>query len=490
MEKHVLSKSTFVRGSQCEKSLWLHKYNPEEREDISDAQQVIFSRGHSIGNLAQKLFPGGELVLTENEYPSVFFAQKTQQLIEKGAKILYEACFIFNGVLCAMDIMVKKNGKWFAYEVKSSTKVSDTYILDASLQSYLIEKSGLNLADLSIVYINNKYVRKGEIDVYQLFSIESILEESKELKHFIPDKIAQLKNVLAQNEMPKITIGSHCSTPYPCDFMSFCWPILPEPNVFQIANLKGVKKMELFNQGIISFEDITDDIYLSDKQWLQINSFKENKQFINNSEVQKFINRLQFPIYFMDFETIMPAIPLFDGSRPYQQICTQYSLHLLHKNGKVEHYEFLANTIDNPRIPFIEKLIKDVGKKGDILVYNIAFESTRLKEIANDYPQYSKMIFDIIDRLVDLMIPFQQKWVYYPEMNGSYSIKKVLPALCPDLSYEGMEIGDGGTAMAAFESLYYESNSSKIEQVRSALLKYCELDTWAMVKILEKLKNL
>lgn len=220
-------------------------------------------------------------------------------------------------------------------------------------------------------------------------------------------------------------------------------------------------------------------------------SYKTGETIIDSAAIEEFLNTFDYPLYFMDFESFQPAVPMFDNSRPYQQLPFQYSLHFQKsKTSKLEHKEFLAETGTDPRIPFIERLIEDTKSDGKIIVYNKAFELMILNAIAVDFPQYIKDINDITDRIIDLMVPFQKKWYYSPEMQGSYSIKKVLPALVPELNYEGLEVADGGTASLAYESLFVETDIVKIEQTRKNLLEYCKLDTLAMVEILGKLQQI
>ena len=193
----------------------------------------------------------------------------------------------------------------------------------------------------------------------------------------------------------------------------------------------------------------------------------------------------------MDFETFQPAVPLFDNSRPYQQIPFQYSIHYKEsKESQITHYEFLAEQGEDPRQKFVKNLLEDTSSKGDIIVYSKTFEITRLKEIANDFPAYAEQIEERISRIKDLMIPFRQKYYYSPEMKGSYSIKAVLPALVPELSYDELEINEGGLASIAFETLQIETDLIIIAEIKAQLLEYCKLDTLAMVRILEKLENI
>ncbi len=491
MEKHVLSKSTFIKGMQCQKALYLNKHHKELKEEISAAQQAIFSQGTKVGELATQLFPGGVDCTPESFYDFQKAVIRTQEEINKGTKIIYEAAFQYNGVLAALDILVKDENGWKAYEVKSSTGVTETYQLDATIQYYAITNSGIDLKDISIVHINNEYEKNGPIDVKQLFAIESVKDKVLELLPGIPNKVAALKKVLVQNEMPDIDIGPHCNDPYTCDFAGHCWKKIPKYSVFNISRLNETKKFELYNRNIINFLDIPDDFPLNENQWMQVKSELINETFIDHAKIKEFVNGLQYPIYFMDFETFSTAVPLFDKSRPYQQLVFQYSLHILPtSNGELLHNEFLdENNGQDPRIAFIEKLIDDCGDKGDILVYNIGFERGKLADLALVFPKYSFGINKIIERLKDLMVPFQQRWYYTPAMQGSYSIKKVLPALVPELSYNDLNIKEGGTASNTFAAMLMGEFEGDINQTRNDLLAYCKLDTLAMVEILNKLKT-
>jgi hypothetical protein len=488
-DKHLISKSSFIKGIQCEKQLYLYKYHYDLMDEINEGQQVIFDRGHDVGELAQHLFPGG-ILATEDPMKAAQAIDKTKELIDNGANIIYEAAFIFNEVLVIADIMVKEGELWNIYEVKSSTRISDTYLQDAAIQYYVISNN-LNVKDISIVYINNQYTRKGDLDLKGLFNIESVKGPVFKLQEFIKSELERFKKVLSDKGIPNIEIGQHCNEPYRCGFHGYCWKGIPDYSVFDIASLKGEKKFDLYRQGYISLEDVPEDYPLSAAQRLQIESHTGNKIFVDRDNIKKFLSTISYPMYFMDFETFMPAIPMFNGTRPYQQIPFQYSLHYQkNSESKVEHHEFLADADGDPRKPFLIKLLKDTREPGIILVYNKAFEITRLKELAADFPDYAKETEERINRIEDLMMPFQKKYYYTPEMQGSYSIKSELPALVPELSYDGMDIADGGAASVAFESLYFEDDVFRINEIRENLLKYCKMDTLAMVEILSVLKKL
>jgi hypothetical protein len=280
LKKHILSKSTFMYGCQCPKRLYLHKFRTELRNPEDETGQSIFSSGTNIGVLARDLFPEGVNAEPPDSFSYHISVEQTQKLIQEGAKIIYEACFNFEGVLCAIDVLVKEKNKWYAYEVKGTTKVKEQHILDASLQYYVITKAGLKLEDISIIHLNNQYIRQGELEIQKLFIKESILDEVCEQQEFIETKIIELKNIIADRKEPIIAVGDQCFSPYECGFTNYCW-----------ANIEE----ELIQQS-------------------------DRETYINNEYLNEFFSDFHYPLFYFDFETIMPAIPEFNDSRPYQQI--------------------------------------------------------------------------------------------------------------------------------------------------------------------------
>jgi len=489
MGQHLLSKSSFIKGIQCEKQLYLYKYHYGWMDEVSTSQQAVFKRGTDVGILAQDLFPGG-VIATEDPKKTGEAVERTKNLIEKGNRVIYEAAFEFDGILVISDIIVRDGKRWNIYEVKSSTSISETYQLDAAIQYYTLINSGLGIKDISIIYINNQYIRQGGLDINSLFNISSVRELILEMQNLIKSEAKRLKEVLKQKDIPAVPIGTQCFNPYQCSFFGTCWKNVPEYSVFDIANLKIEKKFELYNNGYIKLEDIPDSYKLNDKQRMQVDCHVNNKIVIDKKAVKEFLSGIKYPVYFMDFETFQPAVPIFNESKPYQQIPFQYSLHYkVSEDSPPEHYEFLAEAEGDPRVPFITKLLEDTKRRGIILVYNQAFEITRLKEIARDFPEFSKGIEYMIRRVADLMAPFQRRYYYTPEMKGSYSIKYILPALVPEMSYDKLAIKEGGTASAAFESLYNEEDIFRKEEIRKNLLEYCKMDTLAMVEVLEKCRR-
>ena len=487
--RHILSKSTFMKGCQCPKALWLYKHKPELRTEVSDQQQTIFDQGTNVGKLAEQLFPKGVDARPENTFAYQQSVVDTQKYILEGHKVIYEAAFQYDQVLAALDILVCNRGRWKAYEVKSSTSVSDAILQDAALQYYVITQSGLPLVDFSIVYINNEYVREGDLDVQELFVIESVLEQILELQPMIAAKIPELKRVAKLAEVPKRDIGPHCSDPYGCDFMEHCWQHIPEDSVFDLrGHSGGSRAFELYEQGILLLNDIPDDFKLNTSQQIQVTAHKTGEPVINRAALEEFLDQIEYPLYFMDFETFQSAVPEYDGTRPYQQIPFQYSVHRLDaQEAELVHFEWLGESGTDPRKDFIENLLGVMGNTGSVVTYNSSFEKVRLCELAIRFPRKAKTIESLQERIIDLMSPFRSKHYYLPIMKGSYSIKQVLPALVPELSYDDLEIGNGGLASFTYYQLQYEKEVAVVEKTREALLRYCELDTLAMAKILEKL---
>jgi len=446
--RHTLSKSTFLYGCQCPKRLWLHKFQPQLRDEQTEAQASIFQAGTDVGMLARQLFPYGVDASPETPYKYQQSVADTAKYIRKGVNLIYEAAFQFDGILAAIDILVKNGDKWYAFEVKGTGSVKPPHIQDAALQYFVITGSGLPLEDISIVHLNTDYVRNGELDIQQLFTPVSVLEEVKELQPFIIGKAAELKELLKLKQAPEIAVGEQCFKPYDCDFYGHCTIGLPEEEL------------------------------------------EQETEYINRKAIREFLAQLEYPLHFMDFETWMTAIPEQDGHWPFRQVPFQFSVHIQAKKGaELEHKDYLADGPHTHQLEFAEKLLDCVGKKGTVLVYNKTFENGILNHLLEEFPHLTKKIEGIQKRMVDLMAPFRKDY-RLPAMEWSYSIKAVLPALVPEMSYDNMVIGNGGDASAAFYNLKHVEDESEREVTRTALLEYCGLDTMAMVKILEKINEI
>lgn len=475
-------------GCQCPKRLYFHKYRRELRNPEDERQESIFAAGTSVGELARDLFKGGVDASPPDSFSYSISVENTKNLIAQGETVIYEAAFQYEGVLCALDILVKRGDLWFAFEVKNSASVKDQHIQDAALQYYVVTNYGLRLEDISIIHLNNQYVRKGELDIQQLFATESILEDVLEQQNFIKKKIDELKVLLDQPNEPSVDIGPHCSSPYDCDFKEHCWAHMPKENsIFDLSYGPG---WELYEAGYKHLDDIPEDYEMGSRATMQLTHYRSGEIYVDKESIKEFLEPIVYPLYFFDFETIMPGIPEFEDSRPYQQIPFQFSLHVQpDKDAELEHYEFLGDGINDPRPALMADMISQLGQAGSIICYNMTFEKNRIKDLAKIYPQYETELLAINDRIYDLMIPFQKRWYYHPAFKGSYSIKVVLPVLIPELSYDELEIQEGGTASLVYAQLKHQDAETARVQCEQ-LLAYCKLDTLAMVRIFRKLEYL
>jgi len=491
-EKVRLSKSLYTRGLQCVKSLWLKKYNKDVLTPPNATAEAIFETGNEVGELACQLFPNGiEVEFNPKDYDGMI--STTQELMNGGVKSIYEASFKYDDIFVAVDILhVNNDGSVEIYEVKSSTHVKDVYKHDASIQYYVLNGLGYRVNKVSIVHINNKYTRDEELEIEKLFTIADITDEVKELQGDIPTYLSTFENFLKDSESePQKDIGTHCSNPYDCDAIDYCWSHIPEYSIFDISRLKSDKKFELYNQGIVNFTQIPDISNFSTAQQIQIESELTNKTIVNQEAIKEFVDNLSYPIYHLDFETFQQAIPQWKGIVPFVQIPFQYSIHVESEDGELEHKEFLAEDGFDPRYELAKKLVEDIPTDVTVLAYNMGFEKGVIRKLAEQFEEFSYHLMCIHDNIQDLMTPFQKKDYYTPSMRGSYSIKYVLPALVPEMAkaYEDLNgIQNGSDAMNAFPKLS-SMNPEEKEKTRKALLEYCKLDTLAMVKVLEKLKE-
>ncbi len=486
-----LSKSQYIRGLQCHKSLWLYKNNPELRDTPNQAQESLFNTGHNVGELACKLFPNGvEIKFDANNFEAM--VSKTKELIENGTEVIYEATFKENGIFAMADILVKNGDAWDMYEVKASTDVKEYHLNDASIQWYALSNA-IELNRAYIVHINNKYVRQGEVDIKELFTIADVTDEVQNRQYQIPFNLEQMEQMLNE-DMPDIDIGTHCSDPNGCDFQGHCWQNIPYPSVFNLYWMNGNKKFEMYYKGIKTYEDIPNDFKLNTTQQLQVDTYKSKEPYVDKQIIKNFLDTIEYPINFFDFETFQNAIPRFDDQRPYMQIPFQYSLHILHEDGTIEHKEFLGDENSDPRNDLIEQMLNDITPTGSIVAFNQSFEMSRIKELSHFNQSKKDDLLALNERFVDLIVPFRGRGYYHPNFNGSFSIKSVLPAMFPidpELDYKKLgSIQNGGDAMDTFANLYLLKDKSKRDDIRKDLLAYCHLDTLAMVRIWEKLHKI
>lgn len=438
-----------MAGIQCQKRLYLSKFRRDLLpEEVDEQQQAIFDAGIDTGLLAQQLFPNGidASPLTPFDYQKS--VKRTQSYLMTN-DVIYEACFQYEGALCAIDILVRKDDLWYAFEVKGTNSVKPQHITDAAFQYYVMTRSGLPLGDISIVHFNSSYVRRGDLDVQALFTATSVLNDVIEQQDSVKENIGVLKAMLAAKVEPEIEVGTHCTNPYECPFIDHCWKDVAEEESEELST----------------------------------------EATVDTSSLQGFVSELKYPIYYFDFETVMYGIPPYNESSPWQALPFQYSLHKQQKpQSTCTHSEYIGDGKSDPREALILKLINDLGTKGTILAWHASFEISCLKGLIRNFPQYEKPLQSIIHRMVDLKIPFSKKWIDIPACKGSASIKVVLPVFIPELSYEDLDIQEGMTASFVYSQLQYQDEATQQTQQKQ-LLEYCKLDTFAMVRIFEKINQ-
>jgi hypothetical protein len=438
---HLLSKSTYLRGHQCPKALSLYTHRRELMHEESPAQQAASHAGTEIGVLAQSLFPGGIDVRPASDGDVRDGLARTAAALSSGSCVLYEASFVHEEVLATVDILCRDDAGWRAYEVKSTSRVKRHHIDDATLQYYVLTSGGLGLHDISIVHLNTQYIRQGELDLTSLFQITSVRDAVRAARESVPGRIAAFKAIVQSRDEPAVAVGNHCTTPSMCAFHAYCWRHEP-------AAVRGSKR-------------------------------------VDGVQLQRFLSSLQYPLYFLDFETFSSAIPLFDGTRAYMQIPFQFSVHRQSAPGApVSHQAFLADGVGDPREQFVEALLHAIGPVGDIVAYHLPFEDGRLRELGECMPRHRVALDALRARGKDLLQPFRKGWYYDPAMGMSNSIKSVLPALVPDLRYDALAISNGDAASRLFLDLLRGRYRGDVQALRTDLLAYCELDTLAMVHIL------
>ena len=496
-----ISKSRFMNLYTCPKLAWLHQHLPDEAAENS-VEQATTETGKKVGLLARGLFHNPVDVTVEmyGRLNLIEMIERTKEEIAKGTEVICEASFSVDNLFCSVDILKGNSDGWDIYEVKSSTANSledniGQYSMDIAFQKYVLEKCGLKVENTYLICINSDYIRGPELELDKLFAVI-------EMNNDVAIRMADVEHVLASAEVidsatePAIPLSTACyqTGKKSCPYWDYCTKDLPKPNVFDLYRIKAKDAFAYCEEGLVGFEDLAaSGCITNEKQLRQIDyQLNEKGVYIDAGGIKKFLSEIRYPIYFLDFESVQPAIPEFEGTKPYMQLVTQYSVHIIEQEGgPLLHKEYLAESGKEPRRGVAEALCKDIPGDGCVIVYNKNFEATRLKEMAEAFPDLAEGLLAIRDNIVDLLLPFQKGWYYKREMGGSFSIKVVLPALFPDdpeLDYHKLEgVHNGTEAMNLWPKLQYMEPSERARLERN-LLRYCELDTYAMVKIWEFLK--
>ncbi len=474
-----LSKSKYLSGLQCEKRLWLEINDPDKATPLSETQKLIFDRGAEVGILAREQFPGGFLIELDLLNLDNCLAE-TEKVIHKGETIIYEGTFYFDDTIAIADILNKnRDGSWDLIEVKSTTDVKAVHIPDLALQRYVLEGTGLKINKTLLMHIDKECVYP---DLSNLFIIEDLTSEINTQVKLIPSDLEAFKKVIIQNSEPQIPIGPQCKNPYECPFKDYCWTNYGSETVFDIPRLATPKQLELRAKQIVAIDQLPVDYPLSDNQRSYVERILNHKIEIDRKGIEEKLSDLDYPLYFLDFETDNPPIPRFKGMKPYQHIPFQYSCHKLNKNGKLEHFEYLHTDQNDPRFPIIKSLFKSIGNTGSVIVYYSRFEREILNNLGATFPEFSEELKSISDRLWDQLDIFRDYYKHYA-FGNSNSLKRVLPVVVPEMNYDELAIKQGDEAQMVWNKMSRLKQGPEREKMINDLKTYCKMDTLAMVEI-------
>lgn len=475
-----LSKSKLLAHRQCPKRLWLQTYRPELGDQSSSA--AVFSLGHDVGEVARSLHPKGVLIEGSTLTEALELTQQALQATQPCT--LFETAFEHDRVLVRADVLLPSLGGYRLVEAKSSTSVKDYHYLDVAVQTWVIQGAGLRVSHIEIAHIDTTFVYPGHGNYEGLFRRVDVTKDIDDLQSCIPAWVRAARNTLVDDE-PDVEPGDQCHDPFDCPFMSYCHPqtALAEDGYPPETLPRGGKvAAQLRAEGYDDLRTVPDG-YLKNATHERVRqACITGKAFIDTAAKQ-ILQTHGFPRYYFDFESVNPGVPMWAGTRPYQQVPFQWSCHREARNGTLTATAYLAADASDPRRACAESLLTALGTEGPIYVYYAPFERSRLEELAAAFPGLRQDIAAVIERLVDLL-PLAQQYYYHPDMRGSWSIKKVLPTVAPDLSYETLMVGDGGMAQEAYIEMVHPSvTDERRAELRQALLDYCGQDTMAMVRL-------
>ena len=499
--ERLLSKSKYLSGLQCRKKLWLSIYQPQKAKQAGHFTEMVLQRGTDIGKSARERFPGG--ILIEAPYHDIKAALTETETHLAGAKhgggsrnrqdstpILFEPAFLHNGLFCRVDILVPAGEEWDIIEVKSTLDIQDIQLPDAAVQKYILEGAGLQVRNTCIMHLNRECRYPDLSDLFRIEKVDSLIQDELET---VPRAAAAFFTVMQEREEPMVPAGDHCRSPYECAFIDYCWRDVPAPSLYNIRRLKKEKREELTGRGIYSVFDIPGDYPLSPNEQEQVKMYRSGKAKIDTAAIRKQLAALTFPLYFLDFETDNPAVPRYEGMAPYQQVPFQYSLHILRKNGELEHREYLHTDSSDPRRPLAEQLAMDIkaaSRGATLIAYYAVFEKNVITGLARHFPDLAPDLEPAVKRFWDLLDIFKKHY-RHPGFLGSNSLKSVLPVIVPEMGYAALDVQNGSEAQMAWNALLDpELSEREKRRMEEALRVYCRQDTLAMVKIYEELKKI
>lgn len=489
-----LSKSDYMLFLKHPAWLWLKRHDRTKLPPIDNNTQAVFDAGNMFEGYAEKLFKGGLRLGFKNYDEYLALPQTTAKAIADGNKTLFQARFESDGLTCICDVVEMVDDKTIDLtEIKSSTKIKPEHETDLAFQMVVLERFGYAIRNISVLHVNNEYIRDGEIDPSKLTVKNDVTEAVKSKREATIAKINEAITMLENGERPDFAPTLADKTAFK-DWLSICKGLydLEEDSIYNLCGLGIDTLRKLGELGVERIQDIPEDFKLKPKQVWQVEAVKANTPIIHKEEIKKFLDSFVFPLYFFDYETLASLVPYFDGMKPYQQMPFQYSLHVLRTpDGELEHYEYLHTENSNPAEELTKTLQSQIGNSGSIITWNMSFEKKCNDLLGSFLPEHKKFYEDLNSRIVDLMIPFSKGMYVDKVFFGSASIKNILPVLVPELSYSDLGIQEGSSAQRLWmEAVLDGKHTDEKQQIFNDLLEYCKLDTLAMVEIYRKLKEL
>ncbi len=484
MASKLLTKTRYLNGLQCPKLLWVSINDKGRLPPIDPVTQYVFDQGHEVGELAKRLYPGGYDIPSENFMGNI---QETRQALARRIP-LFETGIMAGNLYARADILnPAADTAWDIIEVKSSTSVKDVNHADVAFQKHCYSQAGLEIRNCYLAHINRDYVRHGGIDPEEFFIVTDISPEVEDLLPGVRDQVDSMLETMRAAGCPDTVIGPHCSSPYDCALRDDCWGFLPEHSIFTLY-YGGQKAFGLLDQGVEAITEIPAGFKLNDKQRIQVEAVRSGETHLDQAEIRSFLETLVYPVYYLDFETFSPAVPLYDGMRPYQRVPFQFSLHVVAQPGAApEHHAYLMPDRDDPRPALLDALKSHLGDAGSIVVYNQSFEQGVFRELGAAFPDFAAWCDAITARMVDLLAPFRGFHYYNPAQKGSASRKKVLPALT-GRGYADLTINEGELASVRFfTTTFGDVTPEERLSVRESLEAYCGQDTEGMIWIVDEL---
>ena len=480
-----LSKSRFVAGLQCVKRLYLECYQRDLADPIDPSQQAVFDSGNAVGELARQRFPGGRLIEEQYFEHSQAVESTRKILTDASVPALFEAAFTFERIRTRVDVLRRSGQQTFdLVEVKSGAKVKAEHIPDVAIQLHVLEGMGIIVRRAYLMHINTDYVYQGgPYELEQLFSLQDVTDDAQAfMSEVMPSRLVKMWEVLHGEEEPAIETGPHCMTPYQCPFYGYCHQEATEHPVEELPRVSSKVLDELKDSGIGDIRGIPSDFPgLTPTQQRVRDSVAAEQPFIS-SDLASRLREVRFPVSFLDFETFNPALPAYVGTRPYQVIPFQWSLHVRDSSGQLSHESFLNEDSEDPRRAFVTSLLDTVPPHGTIVVYS-GYEQAIMQQLAVTLPEFAERLLALCGRTFDLLKLVRENY-YHPMFHGSYSIKSVLPALVPEMGYGDLEIQHGSMAAIGFARMIApDTPISEKAKVKEALFAYCQRDTEAMVRV-------